>query len=92
MKRGWGSATSESSGKKDEVDRNKAAIRFVGEQSGDDVDYSEALVRSMIEKVTVLDDRMRPSLEFPVATECDLAEIMEKPKTFMQSHGGSCSP
>ena len=55
--------------RKDEVDRIKAAIRFVEEQSGD-VEYSEALVRNMIEKVTIHDDRI--AVEFKSGLKVDV--------------------
>ena len=55
--------------RKDEVDRIKAAIRFVEEQSGD-VEYSEALVRNMIEKVTIHDDRI--AVEFKSSLKVDM--------------------
>lgn len=41
--------------RKDEIDRIKAMIAFIEEQTGE-AEYSEALVRSMVEKVTIHDD------------------------------------
>ena len=53
----------------DEVDRIKAMITFVDEQKGE-VEYSEALVRSMVEKVTIHDDKM--TVEFKSGLSIDV--------------------
>lgn len=55
--------------KKDEIDRIKAMIRFIEEQTGE-AEYSEALVRSMIEKVTIHDDKI--AVEFKSGLAIDV--------------------
>lgn len=54
---------------KDEIDRIKAMITFIKEQTGE-AEYSEALVRSMIEKVTIHDDKI--AVEFKSGLAIDV--------------------
>lgn len=56
--------------RKDEIDRIKAMIRFIEEQTGE-AEYSEALVRSMIGKVTVHDDRITVEFKSGLAIDVD---------------------
>lgn len=55
--------------RKDETDRIKATIAFVDEQKGE-VEYREALFRSMIEKVTIHDDKI--TVEFRSGLSIDV--------------------
>lgn len=56
--------------RKDEIDRIKAMIGFIEEQTGE-AEYSEALVRSMIEKVTIHDDRITVEFKSGLAIDVD---------------------
>ena len=55
--------------RKDEIDRIKAMISFIAEQTGE-AEYSEALVRSMVEKVTIHDDKI--TVEFKSGLAIDV--------------------
>lgn len=55
--------------RKDEIDRIKAMITFIKEQTGE-AKYSEALVRSMIEKITIHDDKI--AVEFKSGLAIDV--------------------
>ena len=55
--------------RKDEIDRIKAMIRFIEEQTGE-AEYSEVLVRSMIEKVIIHDDKI--AVEFKSGLAIDV--------------------
>ena len=55
--------------RKDEIDRIKAMISFIAEQTGE-AEYSEALVRSMVEKVTIRDDKI--TVEFKSGLAIDV--------------------
>ena len=55
--------------RKDEIDRIKAMIAFIEEQTGE-AEYSEALVRSMVEKVTIHDDKI--AVEFKSGLAIDV--------------------
>ena len=55
--------------RKDEIDRIKAMIRFIEEQTGE-AEYSEVLVRSMIEKVIIHDDKI--TVEFKSGLAIDV--------------------
>ena len=56
--------------RKDEIDRIKAMIAFIEEQTGE-AEYSEALVRSMIGKVTIHDDRITVEFKSGLAIDVD---------------------
>ena len=55
--------------RKDEIDRIKAMISFIAEQTGE-AEYSEALVRSMVEKVAIHDDKI--TVEFKSGLAIDV--------------------
>ena len=55
--------------RKDEIDRIKAMIGFIEEQTGE-AEYSEILVRRMVKKVTIHDDRI--TVEFKSGLEIDV--------------------
>ena len=55
--------------RKDEIDRIKAMITFIEEQTGE-AEYSEILVRSMVEKVTIHDDKI--TVEFKSGLAIDV--------------------
>ena len=56
--------------RKDEIDRIKAMITFIEEQTGE-AEYSEILVRRMIEKVTIHDDRITVEFKSGLAIDVD---------------------
>ena len=56
--------------RKDEIDRIKAMIGFIEEQTGE-AEYSEILVRRMIEKVTIQDDRITVEFKSGLAIDVD---------------------
>ena len=56
--------------RKDEIDRIKAMITFIEEQTGD-AEYSEILVRRMVEKVTIHDDRITVEFKSGLAIDVD---------------------
>lgn len=56
--------------RKDEIDRIKAMIRFIEEQTGE-AEYSEILVRRMVEKVTIHDDRITVEFKSGLAIDVD---------------------
>ncbi|MBO4339471.1 MAG: recombinase zinc beta ribbon domain-containing protein, partial [Clostridia bacterium] len=56
--------------RKDEIDRIKAMIAFIEEQTGE-AEYSEALVRSMIGKVTIHDDKITVEFKSGLAIDVD---------------------
>lgn len=56
--------------KKDKIDRIKAMIRFIEEQTGE-AEYSEILVRRMVEKVTIHDDRITVEFKSGLAIDVD---------------------
>ncbi len=56
--------------RKDEIDRIKAMIAFIEEQTGE-AEYSEALVRSMIEKVTIHDDKIAVDFKSGLAIDVE---------------------
>ena len=56
--------------RKDEIDRIKAMISFIAEQTGE-AEYSEALVRSMVEKVTIHDDKITVEFKSGLAIDVD---------------------
>ena len=56
--------------KKDKIDRIKAMIRFIEEQTGE-AEYSDALVRSMIGKVAIHDDRITVEFKSGLAIDVD---------------------
>lgn len=56
--------------KKDKIDRIKAMIRFIEEQTGE-AEYSEILVRRMAEKVTIHDDRITVEFKSGLAIDVD---------------------
>lgn len=55
---------------KDRIDRIKATIGFIEEQSGE-AEFSETLVRSMIEKVTIHDDRIAVEFKSGLAVDVE---------------------
>ena len=55
--------------RKDEIDRIKATLQFVEGQNGE-VEYSEGLVRALVEKVTIHDDRI--TVEFKSGLTIDV--------------------
>ena len=56
--------------RKDEIDRIKAMIGFIEEQTGE-AEYSEILVRRMVEKVTIHDDRITVEFKSGLAIDVD---------------------
>ena len=56
--------------RKDEIERIKAMIGFIEEQTGE-AEYSEILVRRMIEKVTIHDDRITVEFKSGLAIDVD---------------------
>ena len=70
--------------RKDEIDRIKAMITFIEEQTGE-AEYSEILVRRMIEKVTIHDDRI--TVEFKSGLAIDVMRNVTSNKRTSQFSG-----
>ena len=57
--------------REDKIDRIKAMICFIEEQTGE-AEYSEILVRRMVEKVTIHDDRITVEFKSGLAIDVDM--------------------